>query len=62
MGKSLRNRVIDTFKEYGGWWAVERMAYWLDAPVEKVQKVYDALETEGLMDRRKEKCRAKGTK
>lgn len=50
--KSLRKRVIETFEEYGGWWQVERMAYWLDANVEKVRKVYDELEADGLMDRK----------
>ena len=54
MSKSLKNKVIDTFKEYGGWWKVEGMAEWLDVPVEKVRKVYDALEAEGLLDRNKE--------
>lgn len=50
--KSLKQRVVDTFKEYGGWWKVEGMAEWLDADVEEVRKVYDALEAEGLMDRK----------
>ena len=50
--KSLRQRVIETFEEYGGWWQVERMADWLDANVGKVRKVYDELEAEGLMNRK----------
>ena len=56
MVKSLRQDVIDVFKEYGGWWRVEGMADWLSADVEDVRKVYDQLEVEGLMDRKKECC------
>lgn len=52
MAKSLRQWVLDTFREYGGWWRVEGMAEWLNADVEEVRKVYDELEKEGLMDRR----------
>lgn len=52
--KSLRQKVLDTFEEFGGWWDVERMAEWLDADVVKVRKVYDALEADGLMDRKRE--------
>lgn len=51
--KSLKDGVLETFKEYGGWWQVERMAEWLKADVEKVRKVYDELEAEGLMERRR---------
>ena len=53
--KSLRQRVIDHFNEYGGWWEAERMAAWLKADVGKVRKVYDELEKEGLMDRQRSK-------
>ena len=50
--KSLRQRVVDTFQEYGGWWQVNRMAEWLRVDVRQVRKIYDALEAEGLMDRK----------
>ena len=55
---SLRQRVIETFEEYGGWWRVEGMAEWLgtyEKPVsiDKIRKIYDELEAEGLMDRKK---------
>lgn len=50
--QSLRERVLETFREYGGWWDVTRMAYWLDADVSKVRKIYDTLESEGLMERK----------
>lgn len=51
--KSLRQKVLDTFREYGGWWNVARMADWLNADVAKVRKIYDALESEGLMERKR---------
>lgn len=57
MGReSLRQRVIDHFNEYGGWWQVDRMAEWLKVDVEEVRKIYDELEKEGLMDRRRSKA------
>lgn len=53
MGRiSLRQRVLNTFREYGGWWQVDRMAEWLYVDVEKVRKIYDALEKGGLMERK----------
>jgi len=56
--KSLRERVLETFREYGGWWKVEGMAEWLGVGVSKVSKVYDDLESEGLMDRKTQKVRS----
>ena len=50
--KRVRRAVLETFKEYGGWWDCSRMAEWIDKPVEEVRKVYDELEIEGLMDRK----------
>ena len=50
--KSLRQEVIETLEEYGGWWQVGRIADWLDADAEEVRKVYDELEAEGLMERK----------
>ena len=52
MVKSLRQRVIDVFEEYGGWWWVEGMAERLNAGMEEVRKVYDDLEKEGLTERK----------
>ncbi len=50
--KSLKERVLETFREYGGWWLVEGMADWLKVDVGEVRKVYTELEAEGLMERK----------
>ena len=51
--KSLRQRVINIFLKFGGWWRVEGMAEWLHADVGLVKRIYDQLESEGLMERKK---------
>lgn len=50
--RPLREDVLDTFRKYGGWWDVKRMAEWLKVDVEKVRRIYDALEAEDLMERK----------
>jgi len=50
--KSLKERVLETFREYGGWWKVEGMAGWLNVDTEKVLEVWEGLEFEGLMERK----------
>ena len=51
----IRERVLQVFDEYSGWWDTARMAKWLDVSVEEVTQVYDELEAEGLMDRKKDR-------
>lgn len=50
--KSLKERVLETFREYGGWWKAEGMAGWLNVDTEKVLEVWEGLEFEGLMERK----------
>ena len=55
--KALRQDVVDTFKEYGGWWRLSGMAEWLGGYAQNVSEdelklVWDELEREGLMDRK----------
>lgn len=49
---SLRQRVLDTFREYGGWWILEGMAGWLSVSPQALRKVWDELEAEGLLERK----------
>jgi hypothetical protein len=50
MAKSFRKRVLETFKEYGGWWHISGMAEWLDVSIEKLRLVWDRLEKQGLLE------------
>ena len=51
--ETIRNAVIRTLKEYGGWWDAKWLALWLDTTIGKIKKVYDQLEKENLIDRKK---------
>ncbi len=50
---SLRQRVIDTFKEYGGWWKLGGMAEWLGVSEQSLERVWKKLEEEGLLERKR---------
>ncbi len=49
----LRNLIIKTFEEYGGWWKIEGMAGWLDVPIIRVKLIWDRLTKQGLMERKR---------
>jgi len=55
----VKERILETFKEYGGWWEADRMAEWVNAPVSLVKSIHDDLEKEGLMERKKQKVKSK---
>ena len=50
--EKIRKQVIEVFQEFGGWWRLEGMAEWIDAPIDDVRVVYDGLESDGLLDRK----------
>lgn len=52
----VRERVLKALKEYGGWWVAYRMAEWINASKSLVKSIYDDLEREGLMERKKRKA------
>jgi len=51
---NLRERIINTFSEFGGWWPLEGMAEWLGVSPDEVSQIWDELEAEGLLERKRE--------
>lgn len=48
----VRELVLKTFKEFGGWWPVDKMAAWIQADIDVVRMVYSVLQRENLIDRK----------
>lgn len=55
MNVDLKSKVVQVFKEYGGWWRSDLMANWLNSKYKDVRMVYDQLEKEGLLERKQRK-------
>lgn len=53
MEETLRERAVITFNEYGGWWNLGGMAEWLKVPEEELGKIWQTLEDEGLLERKR---------
>jgi len=53
MTDELKERILHELKEHPGWWQVERLAYWLDAPINQVKEIWNELEKEGLLERKR---------
>ena len=52
VGNTVYLAVVRTLREYGGWWSVGHLAYWLDADEGDVRKVDDKLEADGVLERK----------
>ncbi|MBA7710115.1 hypothetical protein ES703_119045 [subsurface metagenome] len=47
---SIEDKVVETFKQYGGWWRLEGMAEWLNVPVDNLRVVWERLEKQGILE------------